>query len=93
MSSQNPLANMPWWVQAVTYVGLPAVILGVVMYWQRQDAVAQREKIEAQVTTLAVQMVSHVRDNGALLQVAQRICLNTAKTQDDRISCLAIHKD
>ena len=54
------------------------------------------QTVEKKLDTLAVAMsgvADKVRDNGALFQVAQRICLNTAKTDQDRLACVVIHKD
>jgi hypothetical protein len=93
MSSENPLSGSPWWVKAGLTFGLPAVGLGVLMYWNRQDAVADRADIKQQITEIRSSLTGHVRDGGALIQIAQRICINTAKTDQARLECVTIHQD
>jgi hypothetical protein len=81
-----PLGHQPWWVRAGAYVGVPTLILGAVMWWVDR-------KFDAHVVDTAV-LVRHLEEETQrgwqTISILQRVCLNTARTEDDKMACIAI---
>jgi hypothetical protein len=67
MAAASPMEGWPWWVRAGMYFGLPAIGLGFMMFWARQDALADRSEIK--------QLLQHVCVNTARSEESRRACL------------------
>lgn len=100
-TAQAPLSDQPWWVRSIVWVGVPSAGLAFMLWFfvgnfdrrmqQHQDDLAKLV-IEIQAQTKLDQQKMETQLNQAWVQlgVMQRICLNTSKTDADRIACASL---
>jgi uncharacterized membrane-anchored protein YhcB (DUF1043 family) len=82
-------------MEAAVRFGPVTIILAGLLYWMTTSLDArldsQSQRLDQHVATtheLVEQIKESNQMNWQLLGVAQRICLNTAKTDSDRLSCV-----
>ncbi len=95
--SQAPLANQPWWVSAIVWVGTPTAALAFVLWWlfgtftadltALKQTAAQNEK---SLTALVEHLRQETELSWAQLSAMQRTCLNTSKTESDKMECIKV---
>lgn len=75
----SPLAGFPLWLRGVVWVGLPtaACIAFMYVFFTRFEAIAVHLQQEAE-------------QSWQIVSIVQRICLNTAKTDDDKMACVTV---
>ena len=96
-SPATALDGLNPWVRAVAVVGAPTAGLAVLIYGLfiylpqiatelktvGADAAVMHESYKAHLTDEA-------RQSERLLAVIQRVCLNTSRTDEDRLACVAV---
>jgi hypothetical protein len=96
--SSNPLSNQPWWVQAIALVGAPVAGLAWIIWMffgnfnVKLDSIDHRlSSHEMAATATSSAFTKHLDDDVTqrwlLISTLQRICLNTSKTDNDRLAC------
>jgi len=102
------MADQPWYVRALVWVGAPVAAAGYLLWWilgtfasqQATHHVATQE-LQRAITAMTSELQrAHSEDvlqaRNALdqawsqLSVMQRICLNTAKTDNDKVACATL---
>ena len=94
-------STMPWWVRATTIFGVPAVIAlylvwaittGQMAILTRIEATLQAQKAAvAEVAALTESTTANQEDSNRRQEVYLRLlCVNSAKTQADRNTCLTV---
>lgn len=99
MDLNSPLGEQPWYVKAAVWVGVPSVAFGYLLWVFVQDVQggmkSMREAMDAQQKAMAG-LVSHLQTESdqawVQLGALQRICLNTSKTEQDRINCVTLSR-
>lgn len=101
---RTPMSTRPWYFDAAAKFGLPAVAAGFLLWFltfvvdKKLDAIAKaqvtQQDLQVQTSeklTSVVSLLSQQLDQ-AWIQVGiiQRTCLNTSKTDADRIACAAL---
>jgi hypothetical protein len=82
--------SMPWWVRAIAVIGVPGVLTLYLVYSGVQEVPATRRASEQAVQEILRNreiMREHEIREQSNFRLLQRICINTAKTQDERNSC------
>jgi hypothetical protein len=85
-TEQNGTARLPMWAQVVSIVGVPAAVLGYVLWAQNPKL----DRIEASTVKFSQDLEVQKDQSWALYGVLQRICLNTAKSDEDKKACTTI---
>jgi hypothetical protein len=82
--------GLPAWARFVWRIGIPGAI-ALFLVWQGASQlpqlVRQYEALRAQVAQIADVQSQHQRDSEATFRMLQRICSNTAKTDEERNRC------
>lgn len=92
-----PLAEQPWWIKTLVWVGVPTIAFGYLLYFVLGDmsggmkdmraALAQQQKDMAGL----IQHLQNDTDQGWVMQsTLARICINTARNDADRIACVSV---
>ncbi len=89
-SDPSPLANLPAVWRFVAWVGIPGAIAGFMVYWATTSLDAKLTEIAAGQARLIKQLDEQADQNWMTVQVSSRICLNTARTDEDRMNCVTI---
>lgn len=81
---------LPIWMRAIATLGVPSAI-AIFLVWVGSNEVPKIQR-QTQVNTEAlVQLQEHTRQiqetNAAIYRMLQRLCSNTAKTDDERSRC------
>ncbi len=90
LNDDNLVANLPWLVKAVGFVGFPAAIAAYLIY----IGAATLPALQANMTTIAadhkrtLELVSeHIHQQEDVLRMLQRVCSNTAKNDVEKQRC------
>lgn len=87
-------SNAPWWVKTISVVGVPAAIALYLVYVLSNGAVTAITNIDTNVKTHAAAEATHdheQRESSSRMENYLRLlCLNTAKTNSDRNTCLSV---
>ena len=97
-AANSPLSGQPWWVQAIALVGAPVAGLAYVIwmffgnYSAKLDSIDHRlSSHESASSATSTAFIKHLDDDvqqrWLLISTMQRICLNTSKTDNDRLNC------
>jgi len=97
-AANSPLSSQPWWVQGLALVGAPVAGLAYVIWMffgnfnAKLDSVDKRLGAhEMSATATGAAFIKHLDDDvqqrWLLISTMQRICLNTSKTDSDRLNC------
>jgi hypothetical protein len=89
-SNGTDWSAMPWWVRAIAVIGVPGVLVLYLVYSGVQELPATRRASEQAVTEVLQNremLREHRLESQATFRLLQRICTNTARTQDERNSC------
>ena len=88
--SGNGLGGLPPWIRAVAIVGIPGAI-AVFLVWMGAKEVprisAQVVANSANIQAVKDQQAKQIDHDEEMYRMLQRICSNTAKTEDDRARC------
>lgn len=84
--SIGPIDSQPWWIRAIVWVGVPTALAGWLL-WQQDTTM---KKFSADIAALVQHMNTDTDQAWVQLGVMQRICLNTARTAEDRVACVSI---
>lgn len=95
VSLNQPLSDQPWWVKTIVWVGVPTAAMGYLLYFVIGSLSARLDHISSSMDRHQGDMASliqHLQEDTsrgwALVSVSQRICLNTAKTEPDKLQCV-----
>lgn len=84
----------PWWVKAISMVGVPAAIALFLTWTTVSDSKAAQRQQQSELIAIKENLILHAND--ATLQrqtlqrierVLQQICVNSARTSDQRNNC------
>jgi hypothetical protein len=91
------LADQPWYVRTVVYVGLPTVVAGYLLYFVVGQLSQRLDSLSSTLTThqtdmrgLMTHLEQEAEQSWAMVGSLSRICLNTSKTDADRLSCVSV---
>lgn len=87
---QSPLKNLPQWAQIVSWIGLPAALCIFLVWIVTGDLKAQVKQQTADIAAIKTTMARQADQAWIMLGVSQRICLNTSKTEEDKLACVSI---
>lgn len=82
----SSLAGLPVWARVASVVGIPAAILAW-MFWSQTPKLDAIANSNAQ---LRIDMETQKDQSWNLYGVLQRICINTAKSDEDKKACTTI---
>lgn len=93
----QPLSDQPWYVKTLVWVGVPTVAFGYLLWFVLGDMSggmkAMRESMDQHQKDMA-SLIQHLQaetdQQWVQLGVTQRICINTARTDADRLACVSI---
>jgi hypothetical protein len=97
----NPLAGLPPWARFVAVVGVPSAI-AVYLIWVTTSSLSMRVEMindrlsqHAEVTSGASARLNEFvqadeQYSRVVLELMQRICLNTASNETERSACLSV---
>lgn len=89
-SNGGPSEMLPLWLQAVKTLGTTGAI-AVFLVWVGSNElpkIAQQTEVNAQaIIKIQEQIRQQVELNAAIFRMMQRLCANTAKSDDDRTRC------
>ena len=90
-SSLFDLSSVTAWSKAVAILGVPSIIALYLVYALTTFAIGEVPQIRQQMAAYAQTIEQHAHETkeaGVLMgQLLLRICINTAKTDDQRIQC------
>lgn len=88
-------SDIPWWIRAVVYMGVPAAIACYLVYILAQTVTASQAQVQSTLNTLVLSVASMQTEhtqikmvNEAMLRVLQVTCANQAENADARERCL-----
>lgn len=94
-STSQQLSDGPFWLNVAVKFGAPTVLAGYLVWVFVSDVVGSQKHIIAAMEQHQKDMaglVQHLQEDTsrgwALVSVSQRICLNTAKNDQDRMQCV-----
>lgn len=92
----SPLGSLPSWAKSVLYVGAPTVAAGWLIFWLTGNVQSRLTAIESALSDnakLSVAVTEHLKaeDERAwtTLGTLQKICIELAKSDADRIDCIS----
>lgn len=95
--ASQPLGDQPWYIKAIVWVGAPTAAAGYLLWFVlatvagHLDAMATTlEKHQQDMTALVAHLQQDTQQTWVQLGVMQRICLNTSRTDADRLACVSI---
>ena len=87
-------SDIPWWIRAVVYMGVPAAIACYLVYILAQTVTASQGQVQTTLNTLVISVSSMQAEhnqikmlNEAMLKVLQATCANAAQTEEKRANC------
>lgn len=84
------LTGVPSWVKAIAAIGIPGVI-ALFLVWQGAKQLPKIEERQVAIEKSMIQTQEAIRQQAArmdqMYRMLQRICSNTAKSEDDRQRC------
>ena len=91
--ADNGMLGLPQWARVVALVGVPSAIAMGLVYALATFATGGLMELHQQLDVHARVMILHdeeaKRGTEAITRVLYRICLNTAKTDDERQRCIS----
>jgi len=95
------LTNLPWWVQGIAWVGAPVAGFGWVLYFILGSFNVQLSAMNSSLTAhiaassatmdlIRKHLEDEVQQRWIQIGIEQRTCLNTSKTDADRIACAGL---
>ena len=101
MSETDPtgtaFAGMSPWMKFMAIVGLPSAGLAYLIYMLVSSFGAQLSSIDRRLDAhekASVAITEHLQQDAdqswVLISVIQRVCINTSKTEADRIACVSV---
>lgn len=93
--------KFPWWVRAISFVGIPGVLVLGGALWMTNTVDTKITSIETTLKLHQIDAAYNVKANEdqnrinvqqnvhlqAMFQLLQQICVNTARTASDRATC------
>jgi hypothetical protein len=101
-SVTQPISDSPWYVRAIAFIGVPSAIAVFLVYFltnlftaitTRLEAIEVAQRSAVQVSsTLLKHLEQDTESMWQLVSINQRTCLNTAKSDADRMACVIARK-
>ena len=91
----QPMSDAPWYVRAVAYIGVPSAIAVFLVYFLTNlftTMTTRLEAIQSHTEALGQYLKTETEQSWVTLSALQRICLNTSKTDSDRLSCVSLNR-
>lgn len=98
----TPMSDQPWYVRAIAIIGVPSAIAVFLVYFltnlftaitTRLEAIEGAQRSSTQVSqTLLRHLEQDTEQMWQLVSINQRTCLNTAKTDGDRMACVVARR-
>ena len=89
-STSSPLAKLPVWAQVVAWVGLPSALCVFLVWSIVGDIKVQAKQQTADIAAIKNYMAQQADVAWQLVGINSRVCLNTSKTDSDRIACVSV---
>jgi len=96
-SSSAPLSDQPWWVRSLVWVGAPTAASAYLLYFVLGQITDGQKQMLATMQAHQTDMASLVRhleqdseQQWVLIGISQRTCINTSKTDADRLACVSV---
>ncbi len=96
-SGQSPLNNLPEYARTVAWIGLPAFLCLFLVWFVTSDIKAQAKQQStdiAEIKTILIRQAAaeqeRTQQTWQSIGIFSRICINTSRTQEDRIACTAM---
>lgn len=93
----SPLKNLPQWAQIVSWIGLPAALCIFLVWFVTSDIKAQAKQQStdiAEIKSILIQQAAadqqRIQQTWQSIGIFSRICINTSRTQEDRIACTSM---
>lgn len=95
--ASQPLGDQPWYIKAIVWVGAPTAAAGYLLWFVlttvtgHLDAMAATlEKHQQDMSALVVRLQEGQQQSWIMVGTMSRICLNTSKTDADRLACVSL---
>ena len=89
------LADQPWWVKTVVWVGVPTAAMGYLLWFVLSGMATRLDHLAAtqdqhtkDMTALVTHLQQETQQSWVQLGVMQQICLNTARNEQQRTLCV-----
>ncbi len=88
------LSGLPAWAKGIAWIGAPVAAAGFLIYFLTQTLTTRLDALETDLhkhtSEMAATSAVTVEQNWQMIAVVQATCLNVAKTDSDRLRCLAV---
>lgn len=95
--SSSPLGDQPWYVKTLVWVGAPTAGAAYLLYFVLHVLTAKLDTMtgaltqnQANTAALVTQLQGERDQAWATINTLSRICINTSRTDSDRIACATI---
>ncbi len=82
------LDGSPWYVKSALRMGIPAAIACALVWFLMGSVTSSLAAIRGDVLMAKDAIVSHASHDAEVISYMRLICVNTAKTDQDRYACL-----
>lgn len=97
MPEPSVLDNQPWYVKTFVWVGVPTAAFSVLLWFVLGTVSVELKNIETALAShqsdmqkLLVHLEDESEQRWVQIGVTQRICINTSKTDADRLACVSV---
>lgn len=88
----GPLSGLPVYARMVAWIGLPSALCIFLIWIVTGDLKAQVRQQTADITVIKLYMSQQAEVAWQLVGINARVCLNTSKTDADRIACVSVSR-
>lgn len=92
MPEQDPVSSLSSSWRAVAWVGAPVAAMFFLMWFITSTVTARLDALEVNSRLAAAAMKTIEDQQWQVVSVLSRICINTSKTDQDRIACVTLSK-
>ncbi len=88
--SGGPMNGLPSYAKVVAWIGLPAALCIFLIWVVTGDLKAQVRQQTVDIAQIKSYMAQQADVAWQLVGINSRVCLNTSKTDADRIACVSV---
>lgn len=86
----SAMAGLPVWVQGIAWVGVPSAIACFFVWWMTSSVTVRLTAIETFLAKHQQDSATDIQQTWQLIAINERVCLNTSKTNEDRVACVTM---
>lgn len=90
MDFSQPLDDQPWFIKAVVWVGVPTAAFAVLLWFVLGNMSEKLDRMSNDMSEVAKHLSTETQQSWVIQGTLSRICINTARTDADRLACVSI---